>query len=171
MRKCVGTLVLVALLAGLVAVVAGCGEEEGVITTPLGELQYKEGKITVTTEDGEEEIQWTVRQAEADALGIPVPDEAELEKGSAAVVRQEDGRQAWTGATYWSDMAVDEVINFYRERLGSNTGFVDTSTKLDGDEVGLFSFEDEDSVKSVIVSAGKSGDPGKTKITMAVAKG
>lgn len=170
MRKCIGILVLATLLAGLVAVV-GCGKKEGVITTPLGEVQYKAGKITVTTEDGKEEVEWSVSQAEAKAIGIPAPGNAKLEKGSAAVVKEEDGRQTWSGATYWSDMAVDEVIAFYQEKLIARKGFKDASATLDGERVGLFSFEDGGAVKSVIVNAGKSGDPGKTKITMAVAKG
>ncbi len=167
MRKCVGILVLVALLAGLVAVVVGCGAQEGVITTPQGELQYKAGKITLRAAEGGKETTWAVTQASANAIGVPVPDSAKVEQGSVAVVKQTNGKEKWTGATFWDDETVDQVIAFYRSELSSMDGFVDTSTNLDGQNVGLFTVKSGSDVKSVIVTAGQSGDPGKTKIVIA----
>jgi hypothetical protein len=171
MRKYVGLLVLVTLVAGLVAL-AGCGAvKEGVITTPEGEVQYKEGKIVVTGEKGDETT-WTVNSLSESALGVPVPDNAKLVKGSIAVIEAEGTpNEKWSGATFFTDDALDSVISWYKSEMGGMTGFSDTSTTLDGQQVGLFSVGTGDEVKSVIVTPGLSGDPGKTKIVVGTAAG
>ena len=47
MRRYVGLLVLVALLAGVIAA-AGCGTTQKGITTPEGQVQYNSSKNEVT---------------------------------------------------------------------------------------------------------------------------
>ena len=172
MRKFVGLLVLVTMLVGLVAL-AGCGAKEGGITTPEGEIVYKDGKITVTSSNKEgTETSWSVSASTEKALGMPVPDNAELEKGSIAIIAAEGTpEEKWSGATFWSDTSEAELISWYRGELSSMTGFSDTSTVLDGQQVGLFSVGTGDGVKSVIVTAGMSGDPGKSKIVIGTATG
>jgi hypothetical protein len=51
------------------------------------------------------------------------------------------------------------------------TGFTDASTSQDGQQIGLFTVRTGDTAKSIIVGAGQSGDPGKTKIVIATASG
>lgn len=171
MRKFVGLLVLVTLLAGLVAL-AGCGAaKEGVITTPEGEIEYKEGEIIVTGAEGDETT-WTVNSLSEKALGVPVPDGAKVVKGSIAVIEAEGTpNEKWSGATFFTDEAQDSVSAWYKSELSGMTGFSDTSTTLDGQPVGLFSVGTGDTVKSVIVTPGLSGDPGKTKIVIGTAAG
>lgn len=171
MRKFVGLLVLVTMLVGLVAL-AGCGAKEGGITIPEGEIVYKDGKITVTSSEEGTESTWSVSASTEKALGVPVPDKAELEKGSIAIIEAEGTpNEKWAGATFWSDDSAEMLISWYRGELSSMTGFTDTSTVLDGQQVGLFSVGVADGVKSVIVSAGMSGDPGKSKIVIGTATG
>lgn len=171
MRKYVGLLVLITLLVGLVAV-AGCGaKDEGAITTPEGEVVLKDGDIVVTGAEGDETT-WTVSTLSEKALGVPVPDDAKLQSGSAAIVAAKGTpNEKWSGATFWSNEDVKALESWYRSELSGMTGFTDTSTVLDGQEVGLFSVGSGDSVKSVIVTAGMSGDPGKSKIVIGTAQG
>jgi hypothetical protein len=171
MRKFVGLLVLVTMLVGLVAL-AGCGAKEGGISTTEGKIVYKDGKITVTGAKSGTESTWSVSTTSEKALGVPVPDKAELEKGSIAVIEAGGTpNEKWAGATFWSDESTEQLISWYRGELSSMTGFSDTSTVLDGQQVGLFSVGAGDSVKSVIVTAGMSGDPGKSKIVIGTATG
>ena len=171
MRKFVGLLVLVTMLVGLVAL-AGCGAKEGGISTTEGKIVYKDGKITVTGSESGTESTWSVSTSTEKALGVPVPDNAKLEKGSIALISSEGAPNSkWAGATFWSDESVEKLISWYRGELSSMTGFSDTSTVLDGQQVGLFSVGVSDSVKSVIVTAAMSGDPGKSKIVIGTAAG
>jgi hypothetical protein len=171
MRRFIGLLVLVTLLVGLVAA-AGCGKKEkDSVTTPEGTVKYNtETKKIEVTKDGETTT-WNVNTLSEKALGVPVPDNAELQKGSAAIISGSDVDQKWSGATFWSDEALDTVTAWYKEELSGMTGFQDASTEQDGVKIGLFTVRTGDSAKSVIVGAGQSGDPGKTKIVIATAAG
>lgn len=171
MRKFVGLLVLVTMLVGLVAL-AGCGAKEGGISTTEGKVVYKNGKITVTGAKSGTESTWSVSTSTEKALGVPVPDKAELEKGSIALISSKgDPNEKWMGATFWSDEDVKALVSWYRGELSNESGFTDTSTTLDGQEVGLFSVGSSDTVKSVTVTPGMSGDPGKSKIVVGTVAG
>jgi hypothetical protein len=170
MKKVIGLLVLVTLLAGLVAV-AGCAKEEEAIVTPEGRVTYEDGKITIKGD--EETVTWTVSEAGEKVLGVPVPENAELEKGSVAVVEGTEGapEEKWAGATFYSPDSIDQVIEWYKSELSGKKGFTDTSTELDGQKVGLFSIRSGDIIKSVIVNPGGAGGPGQSVIVIATAEG
>jgi hypothetical protein len=169
MRRYVGLHVLVALLAGVIAA-AGCGTTQKGITTPEGQVQYNSSKneVTVSNSKGEEKT-WTVKSASEAALGIKVPSNAVVEKGSVAVISSTSGAEKWSGATFWSDDDVATVIAFYKDTLSGMTGYMDTSTTSNGVQIGLFSVKSGSDVKSVVIGAGQSSDPGKTKIVIATA--
>jgi hypothetical protein len=170
MRKIVGLLVLATLLIGLVAA-AGCAKKEGVITTPMGDVEYESSKNEILVTNKGQSTTWSVSEQSEKALGVPVPSHAKLEKGSAAVISTEDGTEKWAGATFWSPESVDTVIAWYKDKLSGMAGFSDTSTKTDGQPIGLFSVRTGDTVKSIVAGAGQGGDPGKTKIVISTAAG
>ena len=171
MRRYFGLLVLVALLAGLIAT-AGCGTAKNGIATPEGQVKYDASKkqVTVSGTKGEEKT-WTVKSSSEAALGVPVPSNAKVEKGSVAVVSSTSGSEKWSGATLWSPDDVTKVVSFYTDKLSGMTGFTDTSTTQDGQQIGLFSVKSGSEIKSVVVGAGQTDDPGKTKIVIATATG
>jgi hypothetical protein len=170
MRRFIGLLVLVTLLVGLVAA-AGCAKKGGVVTTPQGDVKYDSTKNEIqVTSDGKTKA-WSVQSLSEKALGVSVPANAKLQSGSAAVISQTDGNQKWSGATFWSSEAADNIISWYKEQLSGMTGFIDASTSQDGQKIGLFTVRTGDTAKSIIVGAGQSGDPGKTKIVIATAAG
>jgi hypothetical protein len=170
MRRFMGLLVLVTLLVGLLAA-AGCGTKSGAINTPQGDIKYDSAKKEVTVTSGSTTKTWTVQSASEATLGVPVPSNAKLQQGSVALVSNKDGSQKWTGATYWSSDDVNTVVDYYKSQLSGMTGYTDASTTQDGVLIGLFTVRTGDGAKSVVVGAGKSGDPGKTKIVIATATG
>lgn len=171
MRKFVGMLVLVTMLVGLVALVGCEADDEGVISTPVGDIEFVDGKIIVVNEEGDETT-WTVSSASEQALGFPVPENVTLEKGSIAVVASEGAPdQKWTGATFWSEQTIEDLVTWYRGELETMAGFSDTSTELDGQQVGLFSIFEGGTRKSVVITPGMPKDPGKSKIVVGIAEG
>ena len=169
MRRYVGLLVLVALLAVVIAA-AGCGTTQKGTTTPEGQVQYNSSKkeVTVSNSKGEEKT-WTVKSESEAALGVPVPSNAQVESGSVAIISSTTGAEKWSGATFWSDDDVAKVIAFYKDALSGMTGYTDTSTDANGVQIGLFSVRSGSDVKSVVIGAGQASDPGKTKIVVATA--
>jgi hypothetical protein len=170
MRRFVGLLVLVTLLVGLVATV-GCGKKSGTVTTEQGDVKYNSETNEIEVTSNGKTKTWSVQSLSEKALGVPVPSNAKLQSGSAAVISQTDGNQKWSGATFWSEDATDSVISWYKEKLAGMDGFTDVSTEQDGVKIGLFTVRTGDTAKSIIVGAGQSGDPGKTKIVIATAAG
>ena len=170
MRRFIGLLLLVTLLVGLVAA-AGCGKKSGIITTPQGDVKYDSAKNEIQVTSNGKTKTWSVQSLSEKALGVPVPSNTKLQEGSAAIISETDGNQKWSGATFWSSDATDSVISWYKEKLSGMTGFIDASTNQDGQQIGLFTVRTGDTAKSIIVGAGQSGDPGKTKIVIATAAG
>jgi hypothetical protein len=170
MRRFVGLLLLVALLVGLVATI-GCGEKKGTVTTEQGKVKYNADTNEIEVTSDGKTTTWSVQSASEKALGVPVPSNAKLQSGSAAVISETGGNQKWSGATFWSPDATDSVIAWYKEKLAGMDGFIDASTEQDGVKIGLFTVRTGDTAKSIIVGAGMSGDPGKTKIVIATAAG
>jgi hypothetical protein len=171
MRRFMGLLVLVTLLVGLIAA-GGCGgTKSGTINTPEGNINYDSAKKEVTVKIGSVTKTWKVESASEATLGVPVPSNAKLQQGSVALVNENSGNQKWTGATYWSPDDVNTVVEYYKSQLSGMTGFTDASTTQDGVLIGLFTVRTGDSSKSIVVGAGKSGDPGKTKIVISTLAG
>lgn len=170
MRRFMGLLVLVTLLVGLLAA-GGCGTKSGTVNTPQGDIKYDSAKKEVTLTSGNVTKTWTVESASEATLGVPVPSNAKLQQGSVALVTEKGNDQKWTGATYWSSDDVNTVVEYYKSQLSGMSGYTDASTTQDGVLIGLFTVRTGDSAKSVVVGAGKSGDPGKTKIVISTAAG
>lgn len=171
MRRYVGVLVLVVLLAGLIAA-AGCGTSTKGIATPEGRVQYdsKTHQVSVTGSSSEEKT-YTVKSTTEAALGVPVPSSAKVEKGSVAVISSTTGSEKWSGATLWSPDDVNTVISFYTDKLAGMSGYTNMSTVQEGQQIGLFTVKSGGETKSIVVGAGSAGDPGKTKIVIATVTG
>ncbi len=171
MRRYVGVLVLVVLLAGLIAA-AGCGTSTKGITTPEGKVQYDSAKnqVSVTGSSGEEKA-YTVKSTTEAALGVPIPSSATVERGSVAIISSTTGSEKWSGATLWSPDDLATVMSFYTDKLAGMTGYTDMSTVQDGQQIGLFTVRTGSETKSIVVGTGSAGDPGKTKIVIATATG
>ena len=170
MRRFIGLLVLVTLLVGLVAA-AGCGKKGGVITYPQGDVKYDSAKNEIQKTENGKTSTWSVQSLSEKALGVPVPSNAKLQSGSAAVISETNGNQKWSGATFWSKDATDSVISWYKEKLSGMTGYKDASANQDGQLIGLFSVRTGETAKSIVIGAGQSGDPGKTEIIITTLAG
>ncbi|MHB8896244.1 MAG: hypothetical protein ACYC99_13850 [Candidatus Geothermincolia bacterium] len=175
MRRLVGSILVVALLAGLVALVAtGCGTSEKAegtgIITPQGKISIKKTGNSITVTKGTSSKTWTAATASEKALGFPVPSDATLVKGTAVEVSS-GSAEKWIGATFYSKDDTSAVINFYKAKLSSMSGFSDTSTTINNQMVGLFSVKSGTDVKSVIIRAAEKGEQGKTWIQIATATG
>lgn len=173
MRRLVGLLVAVAMVSGLVAVMAaGCGKTttKGLgIITPRGKVTITKSGNRVTVTRASRKTTWTATTASEKALGVPVPADATLVKGTAVKV-EGPGDEKWLGATFFTEDEVDAVINYYKSKLSGMPGFSDTSTNISDSMAGLFSVRTEESVKSVIVRKSASGERGKTTIQIATAE-
>jgi hypothetical protein len=176
MRRLVGLIIVVAILAGLVAVMAsGCGTSTTsggtAIITPQGKITIKKTGNTIVVTKGSRKTTWTAATTSEKALGFPVPSDATLVKGTAIEVSSTPGSEKWLGATFYTTDATDAVINFYKAKLSSMSGYSDTSTTINNQMVGLFSITSGDTVKSVIIRGAASGEQGKTWIQIATAAG
>ncbi|MBU1671105.1 MAG: hypothetical protein KKF41_04380 [Actinobacteria bacterium] len=171
MRRLVGLLLLVVLVGGVLAV-AGCGGGgEEAIVTPEGELRYDAEKNQIIVTGETEEVIWTADTGSEKALGVPVPDNADLVEGTAIVVAGSKGDEEWAGASFTSPDGVQKVIDWYKSEFKDLPGLSDTSTVLDGQAVGLFSFKADGVIKSITVNASEAGDKGETEINIASAAG
>jgi len=175
MRRVVGSILVVALLTGLVALVAaGCGTSEksegtGIIT-PSGKISVKKtGNSIVVTKNGVHKT-WTATTIAEKALGFPVPSDATLVKGTAIEVSS-TGAEKWQGATFYTKDDVSVVINYYKAQLSGMSGFTDTSTVINDQPVGLYSVLSGSNIKSVIIRATENGEQGKAWIQIATASG
>lgn len=175
MRRVVGLLIVVALVSGLLAVMAsGCGKtttEGQSIITPEGTVTVKKSGNSVTVTKGSKKTTWTAATASEKALDFPVPADATLVKGTAVEVSSSAESEKWSGATFYSQDATDAVINYYKAKLSGMSGYSDTSTTINNQMVGLFSVASGDSVKSVIIRSAAEGEQGKTWIQIATAQG
>lgn len=161
---------LIALLGGLVAL-AGCGGGGEGIVTPQGEVKYDADKKQIVITGETEEIIWKAESSSEKALGVPVPDNADLIEGTAIIVSGSKGDEEWSGASFLSSDDVTKVVDWYKSELKDISGLSDTSTVLDGQAVGLFSFKSGGTIRSITVSASEAGDKGKTEINIASASG
>lgn len=169
MRRFMGLLVITAMLFGLLAL-AGCGTStpSGAVQTPAGTISVKNGKITVTKPNGSK-VTWTTATIAESEIGLPVYPGAKVDKQSLGAVKT--GVESWAGVTAWSNDTVDKVTAYYQQQLSGMSGYTNYTQTLDGQLVGMFSVRSGSDTKTVIASAGQSGDPGATMITYATAKG
>ena len=175
MRRLVGIILVAALLAGIVAIAAGCGttkesaEGSGIIA-PTGKVTVKKSGNQITITKGSTTKTWTASSTSEKALGFPVPSSAKLVSGTAIEVKS-GSTEKWLGATFYTPDSVDATISYYKTQLSGMEGFSDTSTTLNNQPVGLFSIKSGSTVKSVIIRPAEAGEQGKTWIQVATVTG
>jgi hypothetical protein len=171
MRRVVGSVLVLALVAGLLALAAGCGQQtsSGGIITPQGKITVKKSGSSVTVTKNGKTQTWDTATIAQKALGVPVPSDAKLISGTAIQVSK--SAEKWQGATFYTNDEVPAVMNYYKAQLSKMSGFSDTSTTLSNQPVGLYSVQSGGTVKSVIVRAAESGEQGKTWIQIATVAG
>jgi hypothetical protein len=174
MRRVVGSVLVLALLAGLVALAAaGCGTSQpsggSTVVTPDGKMTVKKsGNSIEVTKNGKTKT-WTTATLAEKALGFPVPANAKLLSGTS--IQVSSSSEKWQGATFYSNDDVTTVMNYYKSQLEKESGYKDTSTTLSNQPVGCYSVSSGGTIKSVIVRAAESGEQGKTWIQIATATG
>ncbi|MBN1288178.1 MAG: hypothetical protein JXA49_00880 [Actinobacteria bacterium] len=169
MKKYIGVILVVMLIAVTAALAAGCGEkEESDLDTPQGAISFikEANKVTISGEGGTEE--WAVGKVTEDELGIPFPDDAELDESNTGklTINVNGEKEVWAAATLWSDDDVSTVTDWYITELEDEKGYQDQSITMDGSEIGMFSLGTGDDLKAVLITAGQKGDPGASMITV-----
>lgn len=164
MKKSLLVVVVALLAVGLLIFAVGCGGEK-TVKTPEGEITEEGEETTIETEEGK--TTYTEGVSEKD-LGVPIYPGAELDEESAGTVstETEGGEETWSGAVLWTDDDISKVIDWYKDELKGNPGFTDTSMDLEGEKVGMFTFQEGDTTKSVIIAEGEEGDLGKVQIVI-----
>ncbi|MBN2168540.1 MAG: hypothetical protein JW738_04795 [Actinobacteria bacterium] len=170
MKKYIGVIVVVMLIAGTAVLAVGCGEkkEESDLDTPQGAISFIKdaNKVTISGEGGTEE--WSVEKITEDELGIPFPDDAEFDEANTGklTITVDGKKEVWAAATLWSDETVSAVTQWYSGELEDEDGYQDQSVNMDGSEIGMFSLGSGDDLKAVLITAGQKGDPGASMITV-----
>lgn len=129
-------MVATALVAVMVMVVAlsGCGKEETTIKTPEGEVTVGEkgGEVTIKTEEGEGTYRASEKPPTEEELGVPVHPKAKYEPGEGGGTVTYQGAQgagSYSVAFYTVDAGFDEVVSWYKGKLGEPTATVVTDVK------------------------------------------
>lgn len=164
MKKFLVLLLVAALVMGIVAL-AGCGEKKVTIEGEDGEIEITEddGDVTMTDESGET---FTTKEISADDLDIPIYPGAKIQEGTAAAITTEgaEGTESGSIAILETKDSISKVIAWYKDKLSGKAGFIDTSMAIEGEEIGMFSYQDGDLFKSVII--GSNDETGITEIVM-----
>ncbi|MGQ9536935.1 MAG: hypothetical protein ACUVT4_06870 [Actinomycetota bacterium] len=161
MRKLMAVFLGVALVAALLALV-GCGGKETTIKTPEGEVTVKEGeggKVTIRGEEGEITYESSDRAPSEEELGAPIYPGADYVEGTSGMVTgTSEGKEVTTaGAQFTTDDDIDEVISWYRGKLGAPT-YENTSPRE-----ATWMMSKEDSMVTISVTE----EEGKTSIQIA----
>ncbi len=164
MKKMLVLFLITAFVMGAVAL-AGCGEKKVTIEGEEGavEVTEKDGEVTMTDEEGDS---FTTKEIDVDELGIPIYPGAKIQKGTAAAITSEgtDGTESGAIAILETKDSVSDVVAWYKDKLSGKTSFIDTSMAIEGEEVGMFSFQEGDLLKSVII--GSNDETGSTEIVL-----
>jgi hypothetical protein len=102
-------------------------------------------------------------------LGVPIYPGAVQTKdgGSVSISGTEAGKSGWLGvANFTTDDEIDEVVTFYREKIGAGAQIADT--QQDDKRTVVFNTQREQGWRMVSVQV---DDEGKTKITIASIQG
>ena len=137
MKKALVVLLAALLVAGAVGLV-GCG------------------KTAVKVETG------VPSEAE---LGVPVYPGAEGVKNAAASVTESD--KTYSAAQFVTDDPVSKVLDWYKNELKGEPGFIDMSTA----EGGILSFQAGTEIKTVTIGPGQVDQKGKTVVVVSSGTG
>lgn len=148
MRKGLAIVVIAMVAVGLLALVVGCG-----------------GKKTVKTDEGE--TTYTTGITEED-LGVPLYPGAELDEGAAGTIKTEteEGEEIWAGAILWTNDDISKVIDWYKDKLSGKPEFTDSSMDIEGEKLGMLTFQEGDTVKYVMITEGLEDTKGKVQISI-----
>lgn len=168
MRKVLGIVLVGFMVFGLLALV-GCGEKSVTIETDEGAATISEdnGEVTLETEEGE--TTYSSSDISEEDLGVPIYPGAKVEEGTAGRVTTEgaEGTEEIAGAVLITKDPVSKVTAWYKDQLQGEPGFTDTSMSMEGEELGMFSFQSGDTMKTVMIQASEEG----TEISIASTTG
>ena len=150
MKKALVVMLATLLVAGAAGLV-GCGKTSVKVDTKKGELEVETEKGGVKVETG------VPSEAE---LGVPVYPGAEGVKNAAGSVTE--GDKTYSAAQFVTEDPVSKVLDWYRNELKGEPGFIDMSTV----EGGVLSFQAGSEVKTVIIGPGQVDQKGKTVINV-----
>jgi hypothetical protein len=119
LKKLMVLLMLLALVAGLIAVV-GCGDKK---TEENGDVTVKEdggGEITYETDQGDYSYDYSDKAPSEADLGAPIYPDAEYVPGSGGVVTGSgpEGEFTTAGAEFTTNDSFKDVVGFYTDELG-----------------------------------------------------
>ncbi len=106
---------------------SGCGKKETTIKTPEGEVTVGEkgDEITIKTGEGEVTSKLGKKPPSEEELGVPVYPNAEYDPeagGGIATYQGEEEKGTFIVATYSVGSSFDEVVSWYKQKLGDPTG-------------------------------------------------
>ncbi|PKQ27542.1 MAG: hypothetical protein CVT63_07425 [Candidatus Anoxymicrobium japonicum] len=166
MRKITGITLVIVLMAALG--LAGCGgtgvkvSDTGVkvgnteVETKGGKTTVKSGDTTITTK--------TPTEAE---LGVPIYPNAKMDENASVSVANSKGDKEYAVASLWTEDSVDKVSTWYKQKLASKPEYREMPIAEGGTQEMLFTWEEGDKYKTLMVGAGKVDDhPGKTVIVV-----
>jgi hypothetical protein len=157
-------LAVVAVLAATAISLSGCGKEETTLKTPEGEVKVGEkgGEVTVTTEEGESTYRVSEKPPSEEELGVPVHPKAKFDPeagGGTASFRGSEGEGSYMVASYVVDAGFDEVVSWYKGKLGEPMAVMMTDTKQ-----AMWSRQEGGSYITVVVSEEEG------KVTLVIGK-
>jgi Cu/Zn superoxide dismutase len=121
-RKFLVFVLILAMTATLIAL-AGCGKKTTTIKTPEGDVTVtgeKGGEVTLHGEEGDVTYKSSEGEPTEEELGVPVYPDADYVpgSGSTASAGSEQGGLAVAGAEYTTKDDYDEVVSWYKQKLG-----------------------------------------------------
>lgn len=155
MKKALVVMLAALLVAGAVGLV-GCGKTSVKVDTKKGELEVETDKGGVKVETG------VPSEAE---LGVPIYPGAEGVKNAAGSVTE--GDKTYSAAQFLTEDAVSKVLDWYKNELKGEPGFIDMSTA----EGGILSFQAGSEIKTVTIGPGQVDQKGKTVIIVSSGTG
>lgn len=166
MRKKSGFWVSLLLLVLVLVTVAvsGCGKDETTIKTPEGEVTVSEqgGEVTVKTEEGEGIYKVGQKPPSEEELGVPIHPKAKYdpEAGSGmATYKGAEGAGSYIVAYYSVDAGFDDVVSWYKQKLGDPMGTFVTDVKQ-----AAWYMQDGDTTVTVMIQEDKG------KVTLTISK-
>lgn len=155
MKKALVVMLATLLVTGAMGL-AGCGKTSVRVDTKKGDLEVK-------TENGGVKVETGV-PSEAD-LGVPLYPDAKGVKNAAGSVTE--GDKTYSAAQFVTEDPVSKVLDWYKNELKGEPGFLDMSTA----EGGILSFQAGSEIKTVTIGPGQVDQSGKTVVIISSGTG